>query len=567
MTETAQFSFSPDALGHLVSDRLLAVPVYQRSFSWAQSQVEDFWNDLIGAFRQDQAEYFIGNLVLSREGAEGSAVAIIDGQQRLATTVLLLAAIRDEHLARGDDAVAESIDRDFISTFNRRTRENTARLRLNSDDDPFFRRLVVDRVPLQEISPLQGSHELIAGAYDYFRNAVREMADSNGENWAGALADWTEYLTHKARVVVVDVPTEADAFLIFEALNTRGADLTIADLLKNYLFRRSATDLDVVRSGWMAALGSLEMSAEDTVFTTFIRHLWSSKHGATRERLLYSRIKDRITNRVQAVDFSQELRTTARLYAAILNSSHEYWGDLGSNTRRNIETLERLKLEQMRPLMLATMQYFDDEQLKLALRGLVSWGVRGLIVGGIGGGKTERAYCEAAVKVRSGEVKTISELATALSEIIPTDDEFKAHFSRARVTTARLARYYLHSLERTRREEDEPELIPNEDAEQVNLEHILPKNPAPEDWPLFTSEEHKIFLHRLGNMALLSRGPNDRLGNGPWPLKRPVLAESDLLTPQTAAEHDDWTAAVIDERQDSFAALAVTAWPRLPEEA
>lgn len=91
--------------------------------------------------------------------------------------------------------------------------------------------------------------------------------------------------------MVLTVPTDADAYLIFETLNDRGADLTIADLLKNYLFGRAGTKLDAVRDGWMQVLGALDISAENALFTTFLRHYWSSKHGAIRERELYKSIK------------------------------------------------------------------------------------------------------------------------------------------------------------------------------------------------------------------------------------------------------------------------------------
>jgi len=564
MSENAEFSFTPDAIGHVLADRVLAVPVYQRSFSWTETEVEEFLQDLMGAFRDDQAEYFIGNLVLSKEGSDSHALAIIDGQQRLATTSLLVAAIREQYHDRGDQAVADSIHGQFISIFDRRRREEIPRLKLNSDDDPFFRRLIVDRADPAKLEVLHSSHQLILDAFQILQAQFRDVAEGAGDDWADILADWTDFLETKVRVVVVDVPTEADAFLIFETLNDRGADLTIADLLKNYLFRRAADDLDLVRDAWMNALGALEISAENSVFTTFLRHLWSSTHGATRERLLYKSIKERITTRVQAVEFAQELKVSARLYAAILNSDHDFWRSLGASAKENIETLERLRLEQGRPLLLAIMQHFTHDQLRASLRALVAWGVRGLIVGGIGGGKTERVYCDAALKVRSGEVKNAAELLRVLAEIVPSDDEFRASFARARVTTGRLARYYLHAMERTQRGEEEPELIPNQDAEQVNLEHVLPKNPGDGEWDQFSAEEHSIFVHRIGNMVLLRRGENDRLGNKPWEEKKPVLEASDLVLTQRAGEKQEWTGAVIDALQNEMSAIALRTWPREP---
>lgn len=560
MDESGHFEFNPDAIGHVLSDRRLAVPIYQRSYSWDEDEVDEFWNDLHGAIL-DGSEYFIGNIVLSSEGS-ANAYTIIDGQQRLATTQIIYAAVRDAFTQRDDDRRAQIVQDKYVSSPDIETGEDVPRLRLNSDDAPFYRRLVVETANPDEVADLKASHKLIRASYSMFQQKIGAEAERAGDDWRIVLNRWITFLEKQVRVVAVDVPTEADAFLIFETLNDRGADLTIADLLKNYLFGRSGDDLDTVRDAWMGALGALEMSAENSTFTTFIRHLWSSMHGATRERLLYKGIKERITSRVHAVEFSQTLLESSRLYAAILNSDHELWSDLGVETKKNVETLMRLNLEQMRPLLLAIMQHFSPAEMKRALRALVSWGVRGLIVGGIGGGKAERAYCEGAVAVRSGKAKTTKAILKILTPIVPTDEEFRASFSKARVTKSKLARYYLVALEKTENGDPEPELVPNEDEDKVNLEHILPKNPAPKEWIAFPTDEHKAWVNRLGNMALLQKGPNDRIGNKPWKAKKPILEASELLLTKQAGSEQDWVKKAINRRQDKLAVLAVDTWPR-----
>jgi hypothetical protein len=314
----------------------------------------------------------------------------------------------------------------------------------------------------------------------------------------------------------------------------------------------------------MRALGALEISAENSVFTTFLRHLWSSKYGATREKDLYGSIKERVTTQTQAIEFSQELVVASRDYAALLNSEHERWTELGTVTEKNLQTLNRLDLEQMRPLLLAVMKHFSNREVKRTLKALVSWGVRGLIVGGIGGGKTERAYSLAAVKVRDGEIKDADELLSELSPIVPTDSEFNTNFSKARVTRSRLCRYYLDVLERMENGTSEPELIPNYDEEQVNLEHILPQNPRDNTWNHFDEDDKKIWPQRLGNMALLKKSENARIGNEEWTTKQPILSRSSLTLTQQAGNESSWDKEVIERRQESMAELATNAWPREP---
>lgn len=563
----SSFDFDLRGIGSELENRKLAVPIYQRDYAWGdeeRDQVMDFWTDLQGSFVQGpQQEYFLGTVVLSKESRDhADREMVIDGQQRLATTAILLAAIRDVFRERGDEDRANHVQSTYLSKYDIRSGEKVPQLFLNADDDPYFRGRIIEP---SAVEATRKSHELIERGYNVLREQVVATADAHGPEWAAHLGEWVNFVAERVRIISVAVPTESDAFLIFETLNDRGADLTIADLLKNYLFGHAGHQLNTVRNSWVATMTALDLSASGgKLFTDFLRHYWSSRYGATRERELYGRIKERVTSQPQTVDFAQELERASRLYAAILNSDHEVWASLGSVTQEQVQALQMLSLEQNRPLLLALLQHFEEAELRKAMKAMVSWGLRGLLVGGIGGGQAERVYCQAAVRVRNGEVKTTNELLVAVSSIVPSDEEFEAQFATSRVSKGRIARYILVALERTRRGEPEPELVPNEREEEVNLEHILPKNPTPEDWPSFAPEVHRSLIHRLGNMALLQKGPNGRLGNQPFAAKKSVLEQSLLTWTRDAGSYDDWTPDVIVERQRRMSELAANTWPRSP---
>lgn len=286
----------------------------------------------------------------------------------------------------------------------------------------------------------------------------------------------------------------------------------------------------------------MDLSAENDDFITFLRHHWSSKEGAIRERELYARIKRDVTSSARAVRYTKELTEAAKLYKAITEPGDDYWGtpEFGASASANVRTLLDLGLEQNRPLLLAVMQHFDAKSQKATLKALVSWSVRGLIVGGIGGGQTERAYCEAAVKVRAGQIKTTTALLSELGSIVPDDKDFEDAFSRARQTKPRVARYLQLALERSQRGEAEPELVPNDDVDAVNLEHILPRRPTDADWPDFAPEEIPQWTNRLGNQTLLKKSQNKLIGNKPWATKQPILQRSELTLTKTAADATTW---------------------------
>jgi hypothetical protein len=152
------------------------------------------------------------------------------------------------------------------------------------------------------------------------------------------------------------------------------------------------------------------------------------------------------------------------------------------------------------------------------------------------------------------------DLRKELATILPTNGDFRLRFESARITNAPLARYMLVAMEETKMGSSEPELVPNQDASQVNLEHILPKNASKGDWPQFTDDDRKSEVHRIGNLALLSKGPNDKIGNRPYSFKKPILARSRLELTSTVAQSPIWTKATIAARQEDLADLALKTW-------
>lgn len=556
----AGFNYSLEGIAARIKNSNLEVPVYQRSYAWGDSQVQDYWSDLFSSFKMGSNNYFMGTLVIKSE-AGVDRDTIIDGQQRLATTMILLAAVRNAFREKSDDKRAESIQSDYISTTDLGSASEIPRLLMNSEDKLFFQKYIVENQ--RDVAPEQRSHHLIAGAMTFFRKELEKLVIESGSQWTVELANLVQYLKSSLVVMVLTVSSDSDAFLIFETLNDRGADLTLADLLKNYLFGRAQDHLESVKHNWIQALGALESSNEDAILTKYLRHHWSSSHGLVREKALYSDIKRSVRTSMQALEYSNDLRKSSDLYAAVLNSHHPYWDEYDTATRNNVETLQRFRIEQNRPLLLAILGKFEKSETKNALRAMVSWAVRGLVVGGIGGGAYETAYCDAAKLVNDGLITNTTELLDKLSSIVPSDTAFERSFSLAEVQKGYLARYYLRSMERFLLNEKEPELVPNEDVDSVNLEHVLPKRPSDKGWGKhFTSDELLGYTYRLGNQALMQKTPNSRIGNKSFEDKKVVYGKSKFRMTRELAEMESWTKKAIDDRQLSMAKMAVEIWKR-----
>jgi hypothetical protein len=512
----------------------------------------------------NKISYFLGTVVLAGGDQDGlGRKSVIDGQQRLATASLLLAAIRNRYHDGGETDDGNATQQEFLGKYDKRARADLPKLILNSEDRDYYQRHVIQGETLQ---PINFSQRLLGEAYEYLQGKVDDFAANHGTNWATKLAELETWLDESVQVVAIVVATEADAFMIFETLNDRGADLTIADLLKNFLFSQAGARLDEVQAGWLATLSNLGIDkVGNQLFTTFARHLLSSKFGLVREREVYGKLKGIVKDPDSAVKFTQELKDASRLYYAIIRSDSDYWSEFAGSVGSAADVVADLKVERYRPLVLAALATFSKKEVERFVPALVSWSVRMLSAGNLSGGVAEAAFCDAAVEIRQKKVTTTEEILTKtkVGSLVPSDTVFEAGFKEWRATP-RLSRYLLRSLELTERGEAEPELVVNDDVDLVNLEHILPRNAKDADWSSFSLEDRRSYVDRIGNHVLLKKGVNDRIGNKGWAAKQSVLAASGLnLTKQTAIE-SDWNKSSIDKRQVALAALAVKTWPRQP---
>ena len=550
-----------EGIGHLVQDSRLAVPPYQRSYAWTEKNITQLFRDLSTALVEQEQEYFLGSIVLI--DSTGDRPSVVDGQQRLATITMLIAAIRDYFDEKGDQR-AQDVERGYLLNIDLRTQEPAAKLRLNdTDNDFFFKRILTKPTdPKRKEKPTKESHDRIVEGAHLAVMQVKRIADSTNDP-SSRLIDWIEYISTKARVIRIQVPDSANAFRIFETLNDRGLRLALSDLLKNYLFQQSGDRIGEAQKNWVAMASVVEAAEDEGLIVDFIRHLWCSQNGVTREKELYDRIKEKITSKQKAIDFSNTLADSARTYAAIVNTDNELWTSYGSEARSYMATLNLLGMTQIRPLILSILEEFGPAEVKRSLRLFVSWAVRFVIVGGVGGGTLESHYSTRASEVTGGTIKTAAALLKEMRATVPSDSDFENAFSSATVSRHPHARYYLRVLERQQAGEEEPEFVPNTSEEQITLEHVLPQNPD-KDWKHFDQETANRFYKRMGNLALMKKTKNEAAGNAKFPEKLKLYSKSEFkLTVglKAYAEKRRWTTGAIEARQKMLAQLAVQAWP------
>ena len=550
----------------------LCVPPSQRSYRWKKEHVETLYKDIGENLLTD--EYFLGSIVVV-SAEDGRQTFVFDGQQRIATTMILIGAIRDQFLKFEADKTADKIERDSLFSEDRETNEETPHFILNSEDQTFFYDRVVcrpkddrrkalkarTRTAEHEKKILPESHKRIDAAARLAAVHVKDkiVAGLPKEEAVKRLHQWLNFIRDSLRVIWILVADERTAFTIFETMNDRGLRLSAADLLKNRLYAVADKRQAEVIQKWQSMTGILEtIEGQEESVLEYIRCFWVANNGHTRTKDLYDRMKAKALNPASAVDLAARLEQATQDYAAILLSSHDKWASRGSLTRAKIQTIRMLGVTQLRPVLLAALNKFSTKEFDSLLDACVSWSVRSLL-GGVSSGSIEDYYARNAHKITLGEITKTSEIKRDIAKVIPDDKTFRARVAEAHVAKHSLARYYLHSMEGSKKRLANPQFsTPSED---ITLEHILPEKPQGDDWDHFNAIEKKSYLNRLGNEALLLGTVNNPLGNVTYKKKEKALKESDYSLTSMAAGFTHWGKNEIDDRQDALAELAVKTWP------
>jgi hypothetical protein len=554
----ALIGFQQVGIGGMLRGYRLTVPPNQREYSWTTKEVTTLFQDFAKAISDEESEYFLGTIVTIPQSPE--LLQVVDGQQRLATVAILLAEIRN-YLSDREELIAESINNGFLTDIDREKRERVAKLQLNLDDNEFFHQMITRKKDGPTPQETRHSHGLIMAAFADAEQQVKSIvAAFDPKDHGDALNKWIRFVEHAAQAILLKVPSDVNAYKMFETLNDRGLKTSQADLVKNYLFGQSGKRLNEAQQKWALMRGTLESLEEEDITVTFLRHALIALQGYLREGEVYEAVQVKAKGPQTSIEFLSVLESLSSNYVAIFNPESEKWNSYPDSMRRAIQTLNLLNIRPMRPIMLSVAAKFPAKEATEAFRMFISWGVRLMIASSTRSGSVEEPIATSAQKVFAGEITTAASLKKELSHIVPVDEQFRQVFETATVSKATLARYYLRSLEMAAKKEATPWFIPNDDKQTINLEHVLPDRPG-KNWPQFTDENARIYVKRIGNLALLLAKSNSDLRSSDFKTKKTVYKDSPYELTRQISTLSEWTEEKIAERQKLLADLALRAWP------
>lgn len=528
-------------MGALLSGSIFEIPAYQREYAWEEGEISEFWGDIIRA--APRGPYFLGLIILT--GIE-KRKQVVDGQQRLLTVTVLSAALRHQAIKIGRKALADRIQTNLLRSMDYATDEMIPRIILTDEAANETLQEVVengqrdDRVDPKDTS----SSGNLRRAYQFFHKKL-DAGDQDAQfKQLGSLA---AFINDQLYVASFEHPSESSAYNVFEVINTRGKQLTTADLLKNYVLRETPEGLRDERYGqWQRMTRQFEKLGSRN-FVQYIRHVVNLEAGYVLPKELYDYIARRgeFAGRslVDVDNLMAALEGELALYLQLVDPTLD--GPADNDDLGIFVAFNELGVTAVRPLILAIAKTEDATTGMLAVLRLV---VRKMVVGNLGASSVERKFADAAKKVQ--ETTSWREGITELADLDADREEFVAQLARRSYNRGILT-FIRRSI-----------VSSSETPESVGtLQYLRPRQIAAESWPGFTDDEAAFWFSTLGNSILTNLDRRPRQASTWTGVKDHLLPNAlPVERLERLRNYDDWTPDAVAEVGLELARMAADVW-------
>lgn len=541
------------------NDFAFAIPHYQRPYAWTTEQASELFTDLL-AFLGNGSQpieevnpYFLGSIVLIK-GEDSPEADIVDGQQRLTTLTILMAVLRTsvqtEYAAELTKFIYEKGDL-IVGTPNR------YRLKLRERDEVFFRQYIQDEKGLDglmqlDIAQLTDSQKNIQANAKYFAEALENLLELQRVRLL-------QYLMRRCFLVVVSTPDLDSAYRIFSVLNARGLDLRLTDLLKAEIIGAIPTEEqekhtkiwedeeeDLGRETFQELFAHIRMiyrkaKLRETALNEFRKHIQPQKEP-----------QKFIAEVLKPYSDSLEIIKTATYQsdkdAEAVNSLFRWLNQIDNfdwvppailYLSRNRHSPDKLK------------QFFTDLERLAA----------GLMISRVDINDRIERYGRllTAIEEKADLYAIDSPLQLTRNETSQIMETLNGDL----YLIQRIRQYVLLRLDSALAQGEA-----TYDYPIISVEHVLPQTPGNGSVWLkwFPVEEERLqYLHRIGNLALLSRKKNAQAQNYDFDKKKEqYFATSKGISPfaltTQVLQKTEWTPAIINQRQNELLQKLKALW-------
>lgn len=536
------------------------IPSFQRPYAWTEEETGELFDDLFDFYENEEADeqYFLGSVVLVKEDDKPHA-EVIDGQQRLTTLTIFLAAITSK--LSGEN---RSDFKNYIIEPGRASQgiASKPRLQIRKRDRDFFQKYI-QYMEFDKLFALDPDAQDTEAKANIIRNAklLMDRIDNNMPS-EDEIVKFGAFLVQRCIMVVVSTPTEQAAFRIFSVMNSRGMSLLATDIIKADVIGAISDDK---QQKYNDKWEELEIELGRNGFNDLFGHIRMIKTKTKAKRSLQDEFYKYVLpdiNMKTAIDFiDNQLEPYTDAYSAIKNS--QYVGTSGVDEVNDIlRWLNRIDNSDWVPV---AMLYFvknrnDAVALNKFLRRLerlaaymraTSWDVTHRI---------ER-YARVLADIENASGTDYG------SNIELSDDEKTNFLERLNSDIYKMVsnkRNYLI----LRLDSFVSDGAATYDSKVLTIEHVLPQTVAQgsewgKNWPDTTIREK--WLHKIGNILPLSKRKNSQAQNYEFDVKKEKYFKgkagtaSYALTSQVLS-YSEWTPDVVEKRQNELIKVYKKNW-------
>lgn len=559
---------------------LFFIPPYQRAYSWEKEQIYRFFDDVMRLVRseldpkqKDKQEHFFGTLVYKSEptGSFINLNVIIDGQQRLTTSLIFCIALRD---LSTDPQERADITNTLLTSSNSSFEDHVKLKQVTADFDA-YRALV------------RGDEEKVPGkvtdAYNLFIKLLTPKLQIDG-------LTIRHFITALQRINVVTILLDErpykgeDPQVIFETLNSLGKPLTLSDLVRNYILlgMPSKEQTKTYDKEWQP---KIEQPLGEAYISKFFRDYLQCRdkkpykvvnNNNTKE--LYYQFKEFVEQTFTSRDaFIKDIQSYVPCYLSIIATSHYEDATSDSETIRELlcNIFEDITSEAFKPVVLELLHMYQAKAPATTISGallietlesirtyLIRRRVLSLTIGENMNIPLLTSYLPAIARQETSLIKVLSNQFYQLR--LPNDKELRDTLER--IAFYKDLRSYSKFILGKMEEQHTKVAVPFKNK-AITIEHIMPQT-LNEVWHSELGEEqaeeiHQHYLHNIGNLILTEF--NSEMGNKSFADKKTRLATSTIRYSHDICQYEQWCEESILDHQNRMISLFLETFA-LPEE-
>lgn len=556
------------------------IPPFQRAYAWGKPEIERYFSDVsriieshLDSKQHDKLEHFFGTVVIKEEKAGfANKSVVVDGQQRLTTTLIFLIALRDTE--------TDLVKQDFINqnylTNNSSSFQDKIKLKQVTKDWDAYKALVT------KIQPNPG---VISNAYELLKKFINEKKRLNPE------VNFEHYIIAIQRMNVAVIFLDERPFkgedpqIIFETLNSLGKPLTLSDLVRNFVLlnMESKNQSDIYEKIWHPKIEEVLFENTSKFFRDYLQYKTASSLKVVSDnntKELYQQFKDFVETGFENHNaFINDIVRFVKCYKWITTEINN--DTISNNNYKDKEIKELLrnifhdiKAEAFKPFVLGLLEYhqytiesirLSDEILISTLSAIRTYLIRRRVLGLTQGENKNIVLLSKKIEgIAKGNISILELLTNMFYRLrLPNNSE---------MSMALISMNFYESLKQYSKlilgkiEEHNSKVSVDFRNPKITIEHIMPQK-LEDSWKVELGEHfeeiHKNYLHNIGNLILTEF--NSEIGNKPFEEKKRKLNTSSLNYRLDVITRNVWNEQSIKEHQSNMINWFVETFP-LPEQ-